>query len=1130
VVAGLTPLWGGTTGKIAGRVTDRSTGEPYAGANVVVEGTSMGSATDVDGTYTVLQVPPGTYSVLVRAMGYKSMLVTEVRVRIDQTSVVDFALTQEMIQGEEVSVTAKREVVKQDVATSVASVSGQEVQALPMNTVQEVVQLQAGVQDGLVIRGGGADEALFQVDGITLRDPRNNKPITGIALSAIQEVSIERGGFNAEYGQVRSGLVNVVTQEGSRSGYTGSATFKISPPQAKHFGLSPFDRNSMWLRPYLDDQVCWTGTENPVVFPEWDPRSKLWDKYMQQQYPTFTGWTAVSEKLMNDDDPTNDLTPAGAKRLFEWQHRRMPMTDQPDYSVDAGFGGPVPLVGKRLGGLRFFTSYRGEREMLLIPLSRPDYKDYDWSLRLVSDVSPTMKLKVSALLGKSFNVAINATDLTYNGTDFGISAAPTWNPTDYMRTPLEIARITNEQRSGRIFTDSWYCPAEVSYGSWAVQWTHALSAKTYYEVNVEQLKREYRTEPIRPRNTAKVYEVIPGYFVDEAPFGFDPDPTTGIGDNMFFGGHTSTVRDFSRVSSTSFRADLTSQVNFANLVKAGVEFSASDLNLEYGEVNFFTGGRKYTKEHNRPYRGALYVQDKLETKGFILSGGLRLDYSNANTAWVALGLYDRGYFSSSYNAQGNYQTAKANGEWSLSPRLSISHPITENSKLFFNYGHFKQLPSYEQIFRIGRGSSGAANNIGDPNLILAKTVSYELGYDHALFGNYLLQLAAYYHDIKDQQAFVNYISADSKVNYFKATNSSYEDIRGFELTLRKTSGRWWTAFLNYTYEVSSSGFFGYPVIYESPSQQRAWLYQFKDVFQQEKPLPRPYARAHVGLHTPPKYGPRVLGMQPLEDWALTFIGEWRSGGYYTWNENNLRGVSQNVRMRDFTDVTLRLNKTLDFKSVRVTLFMEVENLFNAKTLSGAGFYNGLDQNAYLKSLHLPKSEAYGNMEGNDKVGDFRKSEAFQPMQQVLNAADYPDPDPLVVYYESSTKRYLQYDATAGEWGEVERGRVDRLLKDKAYIDMPNQTSFNFLNPRQIFFGIRMSFDLRSGGPDLRSGGPDLRSGGPDLRSGGPDLRSGGPDLRSGGPDLRSGGPDLRSGGPDLRSGGPDLRSGGPDLR
>ena len=1050
LLAAVPVLIAGTTGKIAGTVADKETGEPFVGANVMIVGTTQGAASDANGNYTILYVPPGLYSVQVTAMGYAKITVSDVRVFIDQTTPVDFSLETQAVAGEAVSIVAERAVMKKDVATSVAVVSATEIRELPKATVQEIVQLNAGVQEGLTIRGGGADEALFQVDGITLRDPRNNQPITGIPLSAIREVSLERGGFSAEYGQVRSGVIKLVTQEGEKDSYYATLTAKASPPQAKHFGMSVFDPNSMWMRPYLDekDDVCWLGTTK-------------WDPYTQAQYPPFDGWNAVSTRLLMDDDPSNDLSPQAAQRLWKWQHRYRPSYDQPDYNIDAGFGGPVPVIGKKLGNLRFFTSYRREREMLLIPLSREDYLDYDWLGQLTSDISPSKKLKIIGMAGKSYNVAINATDYNYNGTDFGISGAPYWSPTDFMRTPFQIAKITNEQRAGRIFVDSWYCPAEVNYYSLAAKWTHILNAKTLYEASVEHIARNYFTEPIRERSTDPVQEIVPGYWVDESPMGWDPDADAGI-DNMLFGGHTSTVRDYSKTSATTFRADLTSQVNFSNLVKTGAEFVYNDLNLNYGEVNYFTGGRNLVRTKNNPLRGALYLQDKLETKGFILNMGLRLDYSNANMDWVNLGVYDKTYYSANYDSAKSYESEKAKSQWSLSPRLSISHPITENSKLFFNYGHFKQLPTYEQMYRIGRGATGSVNNIGDPNLLLAKTVSYELGYDHVISTNYLLQLAAFYHDIMDQQAFVQYISADGQANYFKAANTSYEDIRGFELTLRKTTGRWWTAFLNYTYSVNTAGQFGVPVVFESISEQRRYEQQNKDIYQQEKPLPRPYARAHLALHTPAGFGPKLLGGNPLQNWAVTLIGEWRSGGYFTWTNTNARGVFQNVKIRDFTDVQLTLNKTFNLNKVQVTLFAEVNNLFNTRYLSGAGFYNGLDQIAYLESLHLPKSGAYNNIPGEDKIGDFRKIGddgepiAFQPIRQTGNIANETIVEGLI-YYDLATQKYMEHGAEG--WAEVEKGRMQKIMDDKAYIDMPNQGYFNFLNPRQIFFGIRTSFNL-----------------------------------------------------------------------
>lgn len=1043
LVALATAAAAGTTGKIAGQVVDQSSGEALPGVNVMIVGTTMGAATDLNGNYTILQVPPGTYALQAAAVGYSKVTVNQVRVLIDQTARIDFALKMEVIAGEEVTITAKRDILREDVATSVVAVSGDEVQQLPVVSVQQVVELQAGIEEGLVIRGGKSDQALFQVDGITLRDPRNNKPIPGVALSAIKEISIERGGFNAEYGQVRSGIINVVTQEGSRRAYSGSFTARYAPPANKYFGISPFDSGSMWNRPYLDDAVCWTGTQ-----------SGAWDKYEQRQYPKFDGWNKVSEQLMTDDDPTNDLSPAGAQREWQWRHRKTAITDQPDYNIDAGFGGPVPLVSRMLGDLRFYASYRLEREMLLYPLSRADYLDDHFSLQLTSDLSSSMKLRAGGLWGKSRNVAINATDNTYYGTAFGISGAPYWSPTDYLRTPLQIAHLTAEQRSGRIFSDSWYCPADVANSAYNIKLTHVLSPRTFYEAGVEMVRQDYHTEPIRERDYTKKYEILPGYFVDEAPFGWSPLPQTGL-DGMFFGGHTATARDYSKSTSLRLKGDITSQLNFSNQVKAGAEFFYSDLDLHYGEVNYFTSTFNLVDRRNFPISASAYLQDKFETKGFIMNAGLRMDYLNSNVDWYDLDPFSKSFFSAKYNPAVEFSKKAAEPELSFSPRLGISHPITENSKLFFNYGHFKQLPTYEQIFRLSRGGSGQVTNIGNPELRMAKTISYELGYDHVLFTTYLLQLAAFYHDITDQQAFTSYIDEVSGINYDQATNNSYEDIRGFEVTMRKSGGRWWSGFANYTYQVSTLGHFGKDRIYASPSQQKDYDRRTQNLYQ-ERPIPRPYARAGLTFFTPRRFGPEVLGADLLGDWLLNLLADWQAGEWVTWNPNGLQHISQNVQVRDRYNVVLRLNKTFRLAKMELSFFCEIDNLFNNKFLSGAGFYDSNDQIAYFESLHLPKSDAYNNIPGSDRVGDYRRTGAdFQPIEQI-GKLDGVIPDAKLIYYYIPDGTYLEY---ADGWRQVDGARIKKVLDDKAYIDMPNQTSFNFLNPRHVFFGLRTSFNL-----------------------------------------------------------------------
>ncbi|MGE5795478.1 MAG: TonB-dependent receptor [Ignavibacteria bacterium] len=1039
----------GTTGKIAGKVTDKETGEPLPGVNIVVKGTTLGSTTDIEGYYTILQVPPGPQTIVASMVGYSKVTVNNIPVHIDQTSPVDIQLIPAAIEMENITVVAQRNIVKKDVSTSVAAVNPEEMEVLPVTSIGEVVSLQAGVEENFVVRGGQSDELLYQIDGVTLRDPANNRPITTVALTSIQEVSVERGGFNAEYGQVRSGIINIVSKEGDESSYFGSIQLKYSPPTPKYFGMSVYDPNSMWNRPYLDPSVAFIGT------------NAAWDEYTRRQYPVFEGWNSVSQRLLSDDNPNNDLSPAAAQRQWMWEHRRTAVTNQPDYNIDASFGGPVPYIGKSLGNLRFFTSFWFDREMLLVPLSRDDYQEYVFSAKINSDFAKDMKLMVSGSVGKSYNVAMNADDAQFNNTQFGINGVQFWNPTDFLRSPVSIAQQLSDGRTSRIFTDSWYSPAEVSHVAVSGKLTDFINQSTYYEVSFENVNREYETGPLPARDTSKIYEIIPGYFVDEAPYGWSSQAESGIGDaNMFFGGHSAQMRDSSRTHSYTLKFDLTSQVTKEHLVKFGVDFAYYNLNLDYGKVSPAFGDINYVKEDWNPYRFSAYIQDKIEMLGFVANVGLRMDVSNPNTSWVDVDPFDKGYYSSDYDPSINYPTKKSEIDIALSPRIGISHPITEDSKLYFNYGHFKQNPAYQETFRIGRGGSGALSNIGDPNLVEAKTIAYELGYDHSLFDLYLLQIQAFYRDITDVQAYVQYTSERKGIGYFKATNDNYQDVRGFEITAKKTAGDWIRGFITFTYLVTTNGAFGSNRVNDNPADQRI-IDQSTQNYYQQKPVPQPRTHASLTFLTPSTYGPKWSGIQPLGDWSLTVLANWRSGEYINYNPNNVREIAnivRNVQTADYFNIDLRLNKTFDFNYLTVMLFMDMRNMLNTKRLSGASFYDPFDQQFYMQSLHLPKSDAYNNIPGDDRVGDYRKEGvAYQPIELSGNVNAETNIRPQAIYYDRPTGKYMQY--ANGTWSEVDASRMQQILDDKAYIDMPNITSFNYLDPRQIFFGINLSFKL-----------------------------------------------------------------------
>lgn len=282
-------MYAGTTGKIAGTVTDARTGEKLLGANVVVEGLATGASTNTDGYFVILNIPPGRYRVKASMVGYTPVSQVDVRVDIDQTTGLDFKLSQETVEGEEVVVVAQRPVVQRDVAASRTNLTIEDVTKLPVVSVSAAVGLQAGIQGGLVVRGSTSDQVAFMINGQTLRDERDNTPYTRIALSAVQDIQIQTGGFNAEYGNLRSGVVNVVTREGGKASYNFGMNARYAPNRPKHFGASIYDRNSYWVRPYVDDAVAWTGTKNGA-----------WNAFQQNQYPEFEGWNAISQKSLKD--------------------------------------------------------------------------------------------------------------------------------------------------------------------------------------------------------------------------------------------------------------------------------------------------------------------------------------------------------------------------------------------------------------------------------------------------------------------------------------------------------------------------------------------------------------------------------------------------------------------------------------------------------------------------------------------------------------------------------------------------------------------------------------------------------------------------------------------------------------
>ncbi|MBM4160361.1 MAG: TonB-dependent receptor [Ignavibacteria bacterium] len=235
----VTPLVAQSTGKIAGTVRDKQTGEALVGANIIVKGTTLGAASDENGFYYILRVPPGTFELQFSMVGYRITTVRGVRVQIDLTSEINVQLEQKSVEMGEVVVVAEQKMVQKDVTSTRRLVSRENIRETPgLEYTTDIFKLQAGtilssvpqtlkLADGtqlqvrdeslkdIHIRGGRGGEILYMVDGMPVTHPiYGGRSVVDLNVVDVESVELLTGAFNAEYGQAQSGVVNITTRTG----------------------------------------------------------------------------------------------------------------------------------------------------------------------------------------------------------------------------------------------------------------------------------------------------------------------------------------------------------------------------------------------------------------------------------------------------------------------------------------------------------------------------------------------------------------------------------------------------------------------------------------------------------------------------------------------------------------------------------------------------------------------------------------------------------------------------------------------------------------------------------------------------------------------------------------------------
>ncbi len=260
----VTQIQAGVTGKIVGRVIDGTTKEPLIGVNVFVEGEMIGAATDVDGYFIILNIRTGTYTIKASMLGYSTQVIKNVQVLADKTTNINFTLYEKSLSlKKEVVIVAKKPLVQKDQTSTVGTITAKEIQSLSVaKTTSQFISLLPGVSiDGIVrIRGSddpknlslwngnagqGSADVKTMIDGVLINNYDGFNGVAGsgnadLPTSSIEEISVQSGAMNAEYGNANGGVITMYTKEGKNK-YHGWFNYQYDLPGKKHWGANVYD-------------------------------------------------------------------------------------------------------------------------------------------------------------------------------------------------------------------------------------------------------------------------------------------------------------------------------------------------------------------------------------------------------------------------------------------------------------------------------------------------------------------------------------------------------------------------------------------------------------------------------------------------------------------------------------------------------------------------------------------------------------------------------------------------------------------------------------------------------------------------------------------------------------------------
>jgi len=958
-------VYSATTGKLMGVVKDSETGDPLPGANIILDGTMMGASSNLEGDYYVINVPPGYYDVRASMMGYQTIIKKQVLIRVGLTTEINFQLSSTVLElGDVVEVVAERPIVQKDLTSGRSIVTSEEIKEMPVESFQGVLSTKAGVTKGadgaMHIRGGRASEISYMIDGISVSNPFWGGLAVQVENTAIQELQVVSGTFNAEYGQAMSGVVNIITKEGGSdyhgtfSSYLGDHISDnkdifmhiddIDPTSQLNFDASlngpvPFTNNKLTFFAsgrYFNEKGYIYGQRehNPgdaIFLPPSTSEVLAFSPYNREAYFDMNqnGVYDDGEPYMDSNGNSSydsqsrinfyeDFEDLNGNGIFDLSEEFTDLNNNGIYD----FGEPFVDADKN----GFFTetepfsdyNFNGQRDIgftgdnKLVPMN--PYEKFSAQAKLTYRLNPGVTFRYNLLYDRIENKSYNSTTHYYKYN-------PDGQPTKYQ--------------------------SSISH---KLDYTHQFSSSTFYEFKLAHYEYDFKQYVYEDWQDPRY---LPNILLTSTP-----------GDEFYAGGQDKN-HTYRNSRTSVLRFDLTSQMNKTHQVKLGFEGKYNELfyhsyYVDISETNDWIPTR-YTPETSTsndtylrfPKEFAAYIQDKIELKDMIVNIGVRYDYFDS--AWkVAADNRDRLLIAGNRESLDDLKLKDASVKNHVSPRLGIAYPITDQGTIHFSYGHFFQIPPFSYLYANPEFEVVSGRNksiLGNADLNPQKTVIYEIGLQQQLAQDIGIEVIAFYKDIKDwlgTEIFELYTRGDY---YNRYATVDFGNVKGVTLSLEKRRLGYLSGSIDYTYSVAEG----------NSSDPLSKFYDLQTIPPREsekRVVPLNWDQTHTLNFN--------VTVSVPQNWGVSLLGRIGSGLPYTPTRDAIRVDAENSERKP-SQMSFDLHAHKDFyfnKRTYLSFFVKVYNLFDR--LNELYVYSDTGRSTYALYPNID----FGDQFGRHHLGDY----------------------------------------------------------------------------------------------------------------------------------------------------------------